>query len=453
MNIFRLKNEERWIALVTFLVVVALLFVMIQQYSPLFLKGGRLGFWTIFSRHFRMSGYDCWSYITLSNLRIHFETSRHPLFLSILYPLYLLNQELMYNTGSNYAVYLIGALTTFCAVYSIVFIYRLHRDVMGLRLWDALLLTLLFYSFGHIMVALLVPDHFVLSLFLLSMTLYIVGKAMREHRRLPLWQWTILLFLTAGVTLTNGAKTLLAALFVDGKRVFRWRIVVFGGVLPLVALVSIYLFQYHTYEVPQQQAIHHIEVKQREKNPDELTKRTAQRDKWMAEHSGSPIANLPLLSMTDVTTSRVQTLVENFFGEPIQLHRDHLLEDVSFTRPVFVSYRSIVNYVVEAVIVLLFIVGLWMGRHDRFMLMVMSWMMVDVVLHLVLGFGINEVYIMSADWIFIIPLAFACLFKSTHGPLQIGLRATTWLLTLYLLAWNSTLLIHYLQIPYTQLVR
>uniref|UniRef100_A0AB33JP12 Glycosyltransferase RgtA/B/C/D-like domain-containing protein n=1 Tax=Prevotella sp. GTC17262 TaxID=3236797 RepID=A0AB33JP12_9BACT len=453
MNIFRLKNEERWIALVALLVVATLLWLMVRQYSPLFLKGGNLGYWTIFSRHFRMSGYDCWSYITLSNLRIHFETSRHPFFLSVLYPLYLLNQQLMDATESNHAVYLVGALTTFCAVYSLVFIYRLHREIMGLSLWDGLLLTLFFYSFAHVMVAMLVPDHFVLSLFLLSLTLYLVGKAIRERRRLPLWQWTVLLFLTAGVTLTNGAKTVLAALFVDGKKVFRWQMVVFGVALPLAALVAIYLFQYHTYEVPQQQAIHHIEKKQQEKIPDKVAKRMAQRDRWMETHSGKPVADLPLLKMTDVTTSRIQTLVENVFGESIQLHRDHLLEDVSFTRPVFVGYRSAVNYVVEAVIVLLFVVGLWVGRHDRFMLMVMSWMLVDVMLHLVLGFGINEVYIMSADWIFIIPLALACLFRLTRGPLQMGVRVVTWLLTLYLLVWNGTLLIHYLRIPYTQLIR
>ena len=59
----------------------------------------------------------------------------------------------------------------------------------------------------------------------------------------------------------------------------------------------------------------------------------------------------------DISTSRTQTLIENFFGEPIQLHQKYLLKDVSWDRPIFVEYSWIVNYVIEALIVLLFCNG------------------------------------------------------------------------------------------------
>ena len=77
------------------------------------------------------------------------------------------------------------------------------------------------------------------------------------------------------------------------------------------------------------------------------------RNKWLREHTGKPMSQAPLLKMTDVTTPRTETVVENFFGESIQLHQGHLLEDVSFTRPVFVKYQHVFNYVVEALFVLL----------------------------------------------------------------------------------------------------
>lgn len=96
---FKIKKEERLIVLIALIVFVAFNALVIYKYSPLFLKGGNLGFWTIFSKNFRISGYDCWSYITLSNLRVHFETTRHPLFLTLLYPMYLANHWLMQATA------------------------------------------------------------------------------------------------------------------------------------------------------------------------------------------------------------------------------------------------------------------------------------------------------------------------------------------------------------------
>jgi hypothetical protein len=452
-NLFRLNKEERWVALVTLIVVGTLFGMMVRQYSPLFLKGGNLGFWSIFERNFRMSGYDCWSWITISNLRVHFETMRHPLFLSILYPLYGLNHWLMGMTGTNYAVFLFGTLTTFCAVYTMVFSYRLQREIIGLPVLDAVLLCLLFYGMGHVMVTMIVPDHFGISMFLLTLTLYMVGHALKNGRAIALWKWSLLLFLTAGMTLTNGAKTLLAALFVDGRRMFRFSLVVLGIVLPLAMLGGIYALQYQTVEVPQQAAIHRIEQANLKKHPEKVRKHNLEREKWIDAHRGKPASDLPLLNMTDVSTPRMESVVENFFGESIQLHRGHLLEDMSFTRPIFVRYDSIVNYIVEGMIVLLFALSLWTGRRERLLQMCMSWFAVDVLLHFGLGFGLNEVYIMAGDWIFIIPLAMGYLLLKTHGKLRFASRLVIGVLAFYLLAWNGTLLVSYLLTPMSQIVK
>ena len=72
------------------------------------------------------------------------------------------------------------------------------------------------------------------------------------------------------------------------------------------------------------------------------------------------------MNWTDKTTSRSQTLVENFFGESIMLHQQNLLGDVLRNRPVIVKYQSAVNYVVEAFIVVLFLLGILAGRKSKF---------------------------------------------------------------------------------------
>lgn len=68
------------------------------------------------------------------------------------------------------------------------------------------------------------------------------------------------------------------------------------------------------------------------------------RDKYVRDHKqiwnknkGKPIAKGEFSSWTDISTSRSETMVENFFGEAIMLHQDHLLGDVLRDRPVIVN--------------------------------------------------------------------------------------------------------------------
>ena len=123
-------------------------------------------------------------------------------------------------------------------------------------------------------------------------------------------------------------------------------------------------------------------------------------------HKGKPMGDGKFMKWTDETTSRTDALVENIFGEPIQLHKQHLLEDVLRGRPVVVRYDNALNYVVEGIIILFFIAGIIAGIRSRFLLMALSGVAFDAVIHLGLGFGLNEAFIMTGHWIFIIPIAY-----------------------------------------------
>ena len=125
-------------------------------------------------------------------------------------------------------------------------------------------------------------------------------------------------------------------------------------------------------------------------------------------------------------------------------HTDHVLGDVLINRPVIVPYRYAASYAVEAFVVLFFLAGIWMGRRSRFLWIALSWMGFDMIIHVVLGFGLNEVYIMSAHWMFIIPIAIAMLLRRVQPRLQQPLRIIIMLQTVYLLVYNGSLLVDYL---------
>ena len=443
-NIFKVKKEERWLAFAMLAVFVTFNAMMIASHYHVYTMEAHGGFWSVFTKNFRMSGYDCWSWITVSGGRIHFVTSRHPLYLTFLYPLYLLNDWLIQNVGYNFAVYFMAVIIVFSAFYAVLFMYRVFREVLELRRKDARLLTLLLFSFGHVLIPTMVPDHFVISLMLLSLTLYITGKKMKKGQLLTAWQSLVLTFFTAGMATSNGVKPLLAGLFTNGKKVFTCKFISIGVVLPLLLLLGIQQSQYYLLEVPQQAVVRHIESETLKKNPQKVLEHKKQRDEWQRTHLGQPVGDGVITKLMDVSTPRIPTIVENFFGESIQLHQRSLLKDVSWERPIFVEYNWSVNYIIEAFVVLLFIVGIVFSYKQRFFKMLLAWFACDLTLHLILGFAVTEVYIMTSGWAFIIPISYGYLLKRLSMKWLKLMRVALIMLTIYLWIYNAGQTFYYL---------
>ena len=459
-DIFRIRREERWLALVVLVALLALNALVLCKYYDLFTPITRW-YWPLFIHNFHISGFDPITYSVVSDWLAGYNVYRHPLLAFYMYVPYLINQALMQLTGINCAIFIVAAIQVFCAFYSMVFTYRIFREVIEVRRADATVLTLFFFSFAYVMVAAIVPDHFIISMMLLLIALYISGRRMKSGRSFKTWQTVLYFILTAGTSLNNGLKIFLAALFVNRRRFFRLRFLLLGVILPSALIWGTARVTYAKLVWPREMAQKKAkeEKKAREakkaeearmadvaKKAEEAkmaeAKKTAAKAKRVRQ--GRPIGNGEFLRWTDITTSRVQSIVENLFGESIQLHQKHLLEDEFRQRPMIVHYSSWLNYVVEALVVLLFIVGMWCGRHSRFFWLCLSWFGLDMLLHVGMGFGLNEVYIMSAHWIFIIPIAvgFALLHlpKRFVAPVRYGVG----LLTLYLWVYNVALIVKYL---------
>ena len=443
-NIFKVKKEERWLVFIMLAVFLTFNILLITSHYHVYTMGAHGGFWSIFTKNFRMSGYDNWSWITISGMRIHFITSRHPLYLTFLYPLYLLNHWLIEVFGHNFAVYFMAAIIILSAFYAAVFAYRIFREVMELRRFDSTLLTVLLFSFGHILIPSMVPDHFIVSMMFLLMAVYICGKKMKKGELLTAWQSLLLTFFTAGMATSNGAKIFLAGLFTNRKKFFTWKYISIGVILPCLLLIGIQQSQYYLLEVPQKAVINNIEKVKRQKDPKGVEEFYKKRNAWQKTHLGQTMSKESMLDWLDTSTPRTRTLVENFFGESIQLHQRYLLKDVAWDRPVFVTYNWITNYVIEAIMVVLFVLGIIFGYRKRFFQMLLAWFACDITLHLILGFGITEVYIMASGWAFIIPIGYGYLIKGLSHRYRQMLRGLLLVITIFLWAYNGGLTVNYL---------
>lgn len=440
MDIFRIRKNEIAVFIIGFIILALLNIMMLGYNYDLFTRGGNIGFWSIFYGHFTISGYDSFVYLSLSRWKIYYTLSRHPLIAPLLYPLALLNGWFMDLTGVNCAIYIVAALYCLLGTYSFLFTYRIMRKVIGICVLDSMLCTLFFFSLGHVMTATFVPDHFAISLFLITLTAYIAGTYMKRQSLMPAWLTALLATITCGVTLTNVAKTWLAALWTNGRHFWRLKSLLLTTILPLMIIAGGYFLQYEYLAKPDNLVQQH-NIEKKLKKDAKFAKQYYEHKKWMENRRSFNNTDNTILQWIDTKTNRIATIIENLFGESFQLHQDHLLDDTNKSRPVIVTYRHWYNYLIEAIIVALFIGGIIIGRKNKFCLMILSWFAVDMTMHIILGFALTEVYIMTSHWALALPVAIASLLSAYKGKQRIALRLVLFAVTIWLLAWNIPLVI------------
>lgn len=457
-KLFKIKPEERIQSLVALGVIVLLNALFIYRMHDLFMQEGFGPYWKVFERELHLSGYDPLTYLGVTDWDVVYQVYRHPLLSFMIWPLYLLNEALTWLLGVNCVQYLVAFWLIVCSYYSYIFLYRIHREVIALSRWDATLLTAFYFSFAYILLSVIVPDHFTISMFLLLVTLYISGVCIQKGREFRWWQSAIFFYVTAGVTLSNGIKVFLSGFFVNLKDFFRPKYLLLAVVLPAALLWGTAVWEYRTYVLPKEKARAETKARQekvlKEKvaamSPEErktYEAKQARRElrlKLQKEKAGQPMENHGFLKWTDISTSRWQSVYENLFGESLQFHRQHFLEDTLVGRPVFVKYETVFNYIVEAIILLLALAGIWVGRKRRFLWLCLSCFGFDMFIHLVLGFGLNEIFIMAPHFMFVLPIATAYLFSRVRWQ---WLRLTVVFLTIYLLVYNGYLLTDFLLSP------
>ncbi len=468
-ELFRVKREETVPAL-----LMTLVFLMWQVRFVARFFGAvahRMhGNGSDFIHEVPVSGFDAYSYTMMTDWIIVYEPYRHPLVAPLFYPLYLLNQLLINIFGINCSQFVIAFLLLAAVFYAYVFLYRILRELVGLCRFDANLLSVMLFSFAYSLLSMIAPDLFGFSLTMLMGALYVAGKAMKEGQKLSVKQTWWLFLPVAGMTLSNGLKVFIDALFVNGRQFFRLRYLILAAILPSALLFWVAFAQEQVREDwnssvfaradRQGKALLWTQIADTTSFKDsayiemlfkkELKQRIRARYQRDHQYDSTPRQKVEtmgkgmFLSWTDVSTPRWQSIVENVFGEGIQLHEDFLLRDVFRGRPLIVHYRHAYSYAVEGILVLLFLAGIWCGRRSKFLWMCLSGLAVDAFLHMLLGFGIDEVYIMTSHWAFVIPIAIACLLAATARHVKMALRSVLLFLTLWLWLYNGSLFWSYL---------
>jgi len=485
LNILKIHREERWLVFVSTIVFTLLNALTIVKYYGSFSQLSD-NYHKMFVKTFQISGFDPLTYAVLSQWDTEYNVYRHPLLAFFMYPFNQINQGLMILTGMNFATIITAVILVACSVYSCLLLFRILKDIIEVTIRQAYLLCALYFSFSFVMLSSMVPDHFIMSMMMLLLTLHLAGEKLKQGKALNMWQTIALFVVTAGISLNNGLKVFLAALVTRRQRFFRPGYLILAVILPAAMMWGFARWEYRTFVLPKELArnatkmekvkVEHDVLKQHLKDSLGMTDKMTAKDsailnatfkkenqrlavaKYRKDHkkiwnrnTGKPIAKGEFMRWTDKTTSRLDVAVECLFGEGILLHEEHLLGDVLRNRPVIVHHDTSVisgwiNYIAEGLIVLLFVIGIWCGRRSLFFWSAMSFFIMDMALHMGLGFGINEIYIMSAHYLFVIPIAIGYIFtKTKHNPrLCIVNYSLCLALTLWCWIWNGSLIFQYM---------
>lgn len=415
------------------LVLFAALNTMMVAWHTEAWTNNHLGYWSNFSRYFTLSGYDMFTYVTVSEWRPLYDLLRHPLLSVFMWPVSWLNGVVGDWLGMNTAIYIVAVLWTAIDTATWVMLFRLLRRLCH-SATAALLLCAFYYGLAYVMLTAIAPDHMVISQALLLLTLTIATS----RRGLTRTRALLLFFFATGVTLTNGVKVWLADVMTTHFRLRRHLLYI----VPLLVLAAAYIYQQRTTEAEELASREHIWQEKIKKDSTQLAAYLA--EKKAPPRKAHQLVDSPLFAFTDNTVPRWPMLYENIFGEGLLLHSDYLLQDANNhiaekRRPVIVPYRTPLPYIVNAAIVLLLVCGLWCGRHERTVQIAAAWFVFDMLLHVALLFAATDVYIMTAHWAFVIPLAVATLVRR-HRWITLPIAALTAVLWWH----NLTLISHYL---------
>lgn len=445
MNTFVNRHWKTLLTGVIGLLVFAALNLLMLQTNYELWTNPRMGFYSAFHNGYHFSGFDGHAYIIISKWRSLYDLYRHPLLALFLWPLAETNSWLMAETDTNCAIHIVAVLWTLISTSSWILLHKLINRVVGLGYFPSLLLCFLYFGFAYVMMATFVPDHMILSMTIMLLTLWLACKADMEGKPQKTWHTLLLTFLAMGVSTTNCAKIWLIDMAsrlrrTSIKSAFLHSLLYF---IPVLFVAGIYIWQEQTTKAEDEAFSKRME-RSRALKDQRYQKEARQKLEKSRKTEDKQVSDSKLFKWTDATVDRIPTLYENVFGEGLILHEDHLLEDVNTVnaRPVFVPYNHWCYYAIEGFIVMMFAAGVWFSRKERLMWMLLSLMLFDALLHLGFRFAITDIYIMTAHWAFIIPIAIAYLIKrfSKVRYATIGITSALALIAIFLW-WHNVSLI------------
>lgn len=445
--------HSKWLEETVVALIGAALFITLNavhiMHAPEKWTSMKVGAWSAFAKDYTVSGFDFFTYVVVTAWRPMYDVLRHPLLMYIMWPFYQLNDWMEDEWSVNCAIYIVAVLWIAMSTATWLLLYKLLKEMTS-RL-NALLLCFFYYGLAYVMMVTFIADHMVISQMLLLIAIYLAYKS-REG--MAWWKAMIIYTFATGVTLTNGVKLWIndmLSMLTGGGNIRKCVLRSAMYIIPTCFIFWAYHYQTKTIMVDEQATIQRVREGKIKKDSTKIAffaREDSIQKVRVAEKKKNQVGDSHLFQFTDNSVARLPLLYENMFGEGFLLHEDHLLEDADSKnakkcRPVFVVYRHCWEYIVNAIIIILFVAGVWYGRKNRLIYLAIAPLLFDLVVHIGFRFAAKDIYIMTAHWAFVLPIAMACLLgRNTENNIikkRIGAFLSLLILVVTLFLWYHNL--------------
>lgn len=310
------------------------------------------------------------------------QISGHPLLIFFYYPFVLIGNGLVLLTTAKVKTLFFIMLSSAMISLSCVYIFRYIRQIIELKKFTAFILTLFFAFFSTNLILAFTPESFTLSALFLSFNVYYNSSFIKRGISPPLISNVILAdFFLGGVTLTNMAKGVIPVLFFKERKASILKKIIILGAVFFIILLALQIFSALVLD----------------KN-----------------YIGSIFAHKDNFTDESLTgMAYLQMIFSHFFGAPIFLSEIFSYNTIRNGIPYLVEgdYRLWWQYLFMSLICVFVVTSLIRNYKEPFVQMIFLLFLVDIVIHCIIRFGINEPFIYGAHWVYCVPLLLGWLYK------------------------------------------
>lgn len=352
-------------------------------------------------RNVELMGYDTKFYISGDNPKLLFSkllswNIRHPLFVLINLPSMIVDLVL----PSYFHIFVYAFSSCIISALSNLLIYKICRNV-GVDIMSSVIVVVLYPTFAHVILLSGQPETFVftqlLTLQLILLTILNISNCYTDN---------VIFAVLTGTTLTNSIKFFLVKFCESNYNIKKTIIKTFRSSFLFLCFFFLTLLGL-AYRIVYKQIP--IDV-------------AFFNDTLLFVHS------MP---------NRLYLTWSHFLSEPIIFHSS---SSVVYTKDATIleSYPSFFFHCIIAFLLVFAFVGLFKNRRDLIVKIVFSCIMCDVLIHIVLGYGLNELHLFCEHWLFFIPISIALGLSSLKSNnLRIFFIIILLLLSLFLASYNS----------------
>lgn len=310
------------------------------------------------------------------------QISGHPLLMLFYYPFVLIGNALVYLVTFKAKTLLFVLLSSTMISMSCVYVFRYLREIIEIKRTVAYLITLFFAFFSTNLLLCFTPESFTLSAIFLAFNVYYNSSYIKKEKSPPFLSNIVLAdFILGGITLTNVAKGIVPVLFFKEKKISILKKVVLLGViflaiLSIVQIISIVFLSKNFFESI---FIH------RESFTNSALSGSSFSQMVFTHFFGSAIFFPPMMNYT-AYNSTMQYIIEG-------------------------NYSYWWQYIFVALMLATIVASLIKNYKNPFVQMIFLLFLIDIIIHCVMKFGINQPFIYGAHWVYCIPLLFGWLYS------------------------------------------